>query len=89
MQKYNIFSISFAIHHIYLQIIPEIWLYRQLFLISNRKEWDAAREAFLSHERILQLSHPKGKEVHWPRAISLAGTKDGEPTIPEEGQQGL
>ena len=47
------FSNTDKIIHSFVKGLEEAGITGELHNLSNRKEWDAAREAFLSHERIL------------------------------------
>ena len=47
------FSNTDKIIHSFVKGLEETGITWELHNLSNRKEWDAAREAFLSHERIL------------------------------------
>ena len=47
------FSNTNKIIHSFVKGLEETGITWELHNLSNRKEWDAAREAFLSHERIL------------------------------------
>ena len=77
------FSNTDKIIHSFVKGLEETGITWELHNLSNRKEWDAAREAFLAHERIL-IAFPLYVECMPSLMLEFLGTLPSERRQPAQ-----
>ena len=77
------FSNTDKIIHSFVKGLEETGITWELHNLSNRKEWDAAREAFLTHERIL-IAFPLYVECIPSMMLEFLGTLPSERKQPAQ-----